>query len=942
MVEGHSFGVPPNYFTQVKINRYFLQNTVTGIEMDQSGKFWISTQFGLFEYNGSQVQFFSQNNNKDLKSNRISGVFNVNKQLFIEDDQTNIYEIHGYDLILTKKKGLNLIVNTGFFEGRNSEQVYQKSNFSPTHAPSNSQVKYGEITLPDFFHYKVRHNEIIWYWDPHKRNIHHIKTTSSSRLLFKSNTLVAFKIDNQILIWKKNDDSPSFIIDIPDYLLNEINCIYPLISDKKLFVGTANYGLLETKLIGDNFYNLPNSNSQITPYTYSFCLDQTKKHLYSLTNGGLFVWKIDQKNSGELVVPGRWTGSFCKSDSVGNIWFSQNFYLIKLNSQTRKIIAQYPVPQNKFVEDVFWHNGRFYFVAEGSIYEIIGNSIHLKFKFNGINLIHKVKIYQSKLYFCTNSGFIILDANFNTKQHHLKGVSVRDVLFVDDKIYLATYGAGVQLLGGHGKLSQIESDPYNWMLASHGLRNIGNNKILIGTNKGIIEYEFSNSNKMRHFKFKFISATETLGCNEINGGVYPDDNTAQNKVAFFATDRGVVKIYDSSNLFEDTKLNYKVGTIFINEFTKIPFSNQLTLPYNYVSLKLSLDYVNYTENHSPKLVYRISELNNQWFQIAESREIIVNRLPVGIYHLELYDGSKLNIITIEIPSPYYFKWWFILLILFSVVIIVAGIFAYRYKSKIRYQQELENMVRQRTQELKNTMIELNKLADSLKAEIEFKNKLYAILMHDLKSPLLFLSQSIFLTLNGNQQNIKNLRNTLSVSAQTTHDLYHFINEFLQWLGTQFIGFTLQLKRINLATLIQDVLKVYHPVIELKGISIHSNYLNHQKVAVLTDRVLLDSIIRNLLDNAIKYNQGNWVQLNIVETEKRVKIQFISQNPLPDSIIASIGIQDQSATEILNVDSVVKMGWKIMLAFGKIIDAQFHYLKENDKFTIELSLNLAQD
>ncbi len=942
MVEGHSFGVPPNYFTQVKINRYFLQNTVTGIEMDQSGKFWISTQFGLFEYNGSQVQFYSQNNHKLLKSNRISGVFNVNKQLFIEDDQTNIYEIHGHDLILTQKRGLNLIVNTGFFESGNPKYVYRKSNFSPTHAPSNSQVKYGEIALPDLFTYKVSKNEIIWNWGPDKLNTHKIKTKFSSKLLFKSNTIVAFKIDNQILIWEKNDEKPSFIIDIPNYLLDEINCIYPLISDKKLFLGTANYGLLETKLIGDNFYNLPSSNSLNTPYTYSFCFDQTNEHLYSLNNGGLFVWKVDKKNSGELVVPGRWTGSFCKSDSSGNIWFSQNFHLIKLNSKTRKIIGQYPVPQNKYVEDIFWYNGHFYFVAEGSIFEIVGKSILLKSTFNGINLIHKVKIYKSRLYFCTNSGLFILDANFKMKEHLLKGISVRDVLFISDKIYLATYGAGVQLLNVDGDLTQIESDPYNWMLASHGLRNIGNNKILIGTNKGIIEYEFSSSNKMSHFKYKFISATETLGCNEINGGVYPDDNAFNNKVVFFATDRGVVKVYDGSNLFEDRKLNYKIGALFVNESTRIPFSNQLTLPYNYVSLKLNLDYVNYTENHSPKLVYRIRELNSQWFEISENREIIVNRLPVGIYHLELYDGSQLNIISIEIPSPYYFKWWFLLLVLFSVVIIIAGIFAYRYKSKIRYQEELENIVRQRTFELKNTLIELNKLTDSLKAEIEFKNKLYAILMHDLKSPLLFLSQSIFLTLNGHQQSIKNLRNTLSISAQTTHDLYHFINEFLQWLGTQFIGFAPQLKRINLATLIQDIIKVYHPVIELKGISIHSNYLNHQKATVFSDRVLLDSIIRNLLDNAIKYNHGNWVQLNIMETEKRVKIQFVSQNPLPDSIIASLDVQDQTVTEILNVDSVVKMGWKIMLAFGKIINGKFHYLKEDNKFTIELSLDLVQD
>ncbi len=934
--EGLGNHIPLSYFSPVSVNKYFLQNTVTGIELDSKGKMWISTQFGLYTFDGYNVKHFNQYNSKIIKSNRISGVYKIENDIYFEDDKSNFYKVKGNSIVHSFNENIIVFNNTGFKTTNGNRFNYKKIELAPTNSSGIILPKFGSVSLPDSFNYNVSEKIIKWTWGRISMEFY---TLENSKLLYKSNDYLGVQIDHKILIWEKNKQLPSYSIDIPSFLKADINCILPLVDDKKLYIGTANYGILESKLIGDYFYRLPILNEQFSPYSYSYCFDQKHNSIYSLVSDGFFKWASTNKNSGICLSVGKWTGSFCKLDDFGYVWYSQNYKLIKLNSRTNKIVYRYDIPSKNFIEDVFWMNGNMYLVSNESVFQLIDNKIVPRFALKDNALIHKVKQKNAKLYCCTNNGLKVFDENFKEIESFFDGISVRDICFdYDNQIFVATYGSGIKQISKNNKITNFEIDPYSWLLTSHSVR-ILKDILIVGTNKGVIEYQLNKKVPNSQLKFKFYSASEFFGCNEINGGVYPEYAKLNPNLIYFATDKGLVRLTQEMRKLKNKYLNFSIGYISVDE-RKIPYpkNDSLTIYENYISLKIGLDFIDYSLSDQPKIFYRIKELNGTWNPLAENREILINRLPIGKYKLEIYNGYEIKTLIFEIPRPFYLTWWFFIALVVFIVTFVIAMMDYKYKSKLKYQKELEKIVDVRTVHLNETLQNLNLTTDSLKNELQFKNKLYAVLMHDLKSPLLFLSQSILITLT-EKSNVKEYKNALKIAAHTSHELYHFVHEFLQWLGTQFVDFKPQSQPINLALLVQEVLKIYQPISELNQIEIRSNYLNDQKLMILSDRILLESIVRNLMDNSIKYNESNYIQLDIENKNGKVFLIFKNQNPLPQNIVHLFyHSMDYENDDILSLESVVKMGWKIMLVFGKIINVKFHYQVLNDRAIISLELN----
>ena len=145
-----------------------------------------------------------------------------------------------------------------------------------------------------------------------------------------------------------------------------------------------------------------------------------------------------------------------------------------------------------------------------------------------------------------------------------------------------------------------------------------------------------------------------------------------------------------------------------------------------------------------------------------------------------------------------------------------------------------------------------------------KDKLFSIISHDLRSPLA-LTQQYFSALkevdmdNEERQELeKELVNNLSNAEE-------LLNNLLNWAKNQMQNATPQIKKINLNQLLEKKMEVFQNIALKKDIVLTINI--NENIAVKADMDMLRLIIRNLLNNAIKFTPaGGKIELTAIKQD----------------------------------------------------------------------------
>lgn len=155
-------------------------------------------------------------------------------------------------------------------------------------------------------------------------------------------------------------------------------------------------------------------------------------------------------------------------------------------------------------------------------------------------------------------------------------------------------------------------------------------------------------------------------------------------------------------------------------------------------------------------------------------------------------------------------------------------------------------------ERKNINEILNQQKKQLEELNQTKDKLFAIVAHDLRSPMASM-QGILYLINNSELTIKeieelavNLEPTLQKNVDTLDDL-------LAWARKQMSGIHMHLEHIDTKYIIDDVISKQQFQLEAKQIQLTSNIQTETFARV--DASAFKLIIRNLLANSIKYTNA---------------------------------------------------------------------------------------
>jgi signal transduction histidine kinase len=144
-----------------------------------------------------------------------------------------------------------------------------------------------------------------------------------------------------------------------------------------------------------------------------------------------------------------------------------------------------------------------------------------------------------------------------------------------------------------------------------------------------------------------------------------------------------------------------------------------------------------------------------------------------------------------------------------------------------------------------------------------KDKLFAIIGHDLRSPINSLKGLMELLENQNISPEEFMR--ISHKLKNGVEYVHFtLNNLLVWANNQLQGQQSNPKNIDLYKLATENINLLGEIAQAKTIALHNNFSQNLQVWADTDQINL--VLRNLISNAIKFTQeGGTVSLTSERT-----------------------------------------------------------------------------
>jgi signal transduction histidine kinase len=262
--------------------------------------------------------------------------------------------------------------------------------------------------------------------------------------------------------------------------------------------------------------------------------------------------------------------------------------------------------------------------------------------------------------------------------------------------------------------------------------------------------------------------------------------------------------------------------------------------------------------HAKKLVYawNLESLDKNWI-VQNENSIRFNGLPYGKYVLNIRAQGTGSIwseneisIPITVVRPFHKTWKFAMLCVFGAALLTFFFVRWRL-GKLRQEKErLERVVDDRTKELIRKNVELESTNN-------IKDRLFGIIAHDLRAPLVTLGglarKVAFLMRQGRTEEVMGLGETVENSVANVRNL---LDNLLKWAIVQDGKFPHNPESLRTAEVVEEVVELYSGIAEAKGIKLTLS--NGDDPVVFADRNALSTIIRNLLDNAIKFTHEGGV------------------------------------------------------------------------------------
>ena len=503
------------------------------------------------------------------------------------------------------------------------------------------------------------------------------------------------------------------------------------------------------------------------------------------------------------------------------------------------------------------------------------------------------------LWLATTKGLYLVDIRNNTvlKHYHKKNKTLAhdyiNHIHEDNSglLWLATNGGGLiefnpetenykQYNQKDGFLNSViyavyeDSHKNLWLPTQYGLARFNKETKNIQTflpRDGISHEEFNNHS---HFKDK-DGNLYFGGLNGVNV-FHPDSMLSINPInkPFHVVDLKLIEKSSGEYVDYTEELN-RSGQIVLN-----PGRNSFLIKFSLLDF-ISKENINYA--------YKLEGTDKNW-QYQKENFIRLNNLPYGQHTLRIKAQGQYGmwtknelVIPIEVEQAFYTTNWFYALCIAGLLIATFVFFRLRILSLRKRQLALEKEIADRTSTISSQNKSLSKLNETLSSLNSNKDRFFSIIGHDLRGPLIALrglSKKVdYLIKNDRIEEVYVLGEKVD---SATENVTKLLDNLLNWALVQNGTFPYQPESYDLDRIVTEVINLYQNVAEVKGINLKAQI--PQGLNIFADRNSIKTIIRNLLDNALKFTDKDgtvWLSAKKINDRLSLRITDLGVGMPPD-------------------------------------------------------------
>jgi signal transduction histidine kinase len=625
-------------------------------------------------------------------------------------------------------------------------------------------------------------------------------------------------------------------------------------------------------------------------------------------------------------------------DKSGNIWAGIRNVPEKLTGEM-KLVQSFPALDGQIVDYAQDSQGVLYCLTQQSLWRREADSFRLIFHNDRIGVRGANESFSlvrpGHFWIANLEGLIEYDTETDQAKtiKDLQGAHVRSICICQDgSILLGTYGQGYYYYY-RGRIFRMPLDKNEFLLTAHCFLEDSKGIIWIPCNKGLFKVPKADMDSWcdlasSQIYYYYFGRQDGLKTNEFNGGFNSSGLITADGFATLLSMKGMVSFYTDSLLSD-----FPRGRVYINaveiDGKAIVKNDSIELEPDYDNLLVEISCPFWGNRKNLYLEYCLKGLSNEWKEVEENRTINLSRLGPGNYTLmirKVNGFGKNNYLyrewNITVIPHFYQRSWFIPLLILGFVLIVVML-VHIWLKLIEKRKE----VRIQTEKLKATVVEqketLEKLQESQRAlqqSGKMREKLISLVIHDLRSPIRFLSM-LAGDLHDNQASYSydEVKERAFWIKKGTNDIYNFSEDFLLWVTSQKNNFSITKRLFPIRPLLQEIYEFFSDQVLQKGNTL--SYEAAEELTICSDPHILITVIRNLVDNANKYTdhgsitiaareEGACMLITISDTGKgmsRQQIDSFLQNDNPEAIRSGSQLGHKFVSDLTKrIDGVVSI------------------------------------
>lgn len=715
-----------------------------------------------------------------------------------------------------------------------------------------------KIDYQKLFALKSTNPEIILFW--YDGNIYEAFESGDSKVL-----------NTRLLIKGTDKEPPASVFYSPvqqlfiSYYLNKGLIIYrprQFFLLKEEVSGTVPNGI-------DYYYSLINADSG-----------------FITVNDSGIVW-LGIKGEQRTVINEECSRFFIFKDRDSNLWYQRkrnNSIFYQESGTGKSILVQQLEPHEGFT-GVYQKDDSTFYVLTSRLFRKI---VVRKAKIISTQILYTAppEVDCSILYALTphilwlgsDKGLIAFSINDNSfkKVAGIENVNVRAAIKLGENNYLlGTYDKGIFQFS-NGKWTQLSSIEKEMPASAHAfIIDQKLSSLWVSSNTGILHLPLqqllSNTGQKNNIAFRHFTNFGLDISSEFNGSSNMSAAKLSDTCFAFANASGLV-VFNPLNLVSHPL----PSNVLIETISGI--TNDLFLAgeinVNHIEFNPVVPY--FGNRNDLEVLYRLTNSDEDWHKLPTNSNISYNNLEPGPHDLEFriknYGDTESEEVFTTAGSFYvayrwYEKIWFQIAILVFGALVLVSLHYLRIWYIIKRRKELEQLVKMKTSELSEANDNLISVIDelslsqaNLKQSNSLKDDYYAVLTHDLRSPLKFLSFNISQLLQFSPD-LKNegLKKGLFAAHQCANDVYKLIDEFVYWIQDNENLLKIHPSPTIVSAIIEDARKIYEFNLEGNKNTFIADI--PPDLVFTTDPKLLFIVMRNAIDNANKYTSGGTITVS---------------------------------------------------------------------------------